>query len=118
MAIHHLQFQRPEGELRNEWFVDDDLNVLLDKWIADAASRSTDEVAQAWWVYYRAYGALARDFMIEPALQREGDAWEEIHKEQFAYFTAERDKALKEFNNAANVSPAQRSKTRRLVAVF
>lgn len=119
MPLFVLEFQRPNGELSPDWFRDDLIDEMLDYQIMTAETKTPDEELQRAYVYGSMYAALVRDLMIEPALQREGDAWEEFSTKQLAFFRAESERHMNIFNLGVTGRNALRySRVRNLVPTF
>ena len=82
MALTTAALTRPAGRLSAAWFgAAFDLDAALTTWLSQATDATTDEEAQAAYVYWRAYEALADDRMMEPAQQSVGiksDAYTDV----------------------------------------
>lgn len=57
----------PDGDLLPSMFPDGDIQLAVSAWLADAAGRTTVELAQRHWVYYRAYSTLANRIAATPS---------------------------------------------------
>lgn len=98
MALTPSEFKRPTGRLSASWFVDD-LDASLAAFIAEAQDLTANEVAQAAWVYHRAYQTLADDRALiaqtvaaDDVRETFGDAqiahWQRVAQDYFDEFTA------------------------------
>ena len=58
-------FIHPAGELTDAMFPGETLTDNVGVWLAEAQGKSSNEPAQAAWVYYRVYSALATRFNLE-----------------------------------------------------
>lgn len=71
MALSPADFVLPKGELSPEMFpgVGDlaEEGGYVDTWLAEAQEKTGDEKAQAAWVYYRAFSAVANRLNANPA---------------------------------------------------
>lgn len=60
-------FMYPQGELQPGLFPDGKLEDHLETWIADAATKVTENSPAIKWVYYRAYSAVAQRLANTPS---------------------------------------------------
>jgi len=72
MALTALSFIEPAGELSEELFPGKDLEEFTAAWLAEAQLKSGSEVAQAAWVYSRAYLTVANRMNAEAASETKG----------------------------------------------
>lgn len=73
MALLPASFIHPVGKLQPSMFPGEDLTAIVTVWIADAVTMvaslapSVQDTAGAFWVYYRAYDAIAQRVGASPS---------------------------------------------------
>lgn len=102
MPLTAADFKRPSGRLSPAWFTDD-LGTSLTAWLVDAGAVSSDEAAQAAWVYYRAYQSLADDRALVAASRSVGGVSESFTDEQWRHWQRLADDALSEFDGLSGL---------------
>jgi hypothetical protein len=108
---------RPVGRLDPAWFGDTYVD-LVQSWLLEAKGKTANTTAQTHWVEYRGFQYLLDDRMIDPAIQRDGDASSAYLNAQLGLFRSERDAALEAYNTIIDASIVPVSKARTLVEVF
>lgn len=94
----------PMGELSQSMFPD--LGEYAAAWLAEAQGKTSSEVAQRAWVYYRAFTSFANRIHAGLASEKKGDAAASRSDSQFAYWSGKAAAALATFNGLTGAGPA------------
>ena len=86
----------PTGELREEWFDDENLTTTLEAFLDEVSSES--EAKQKSWAYYRAYDDIAMRLAYHYSNYREDLVAEGVRPEQYGFFAARARKHLAAYN--------------------
>lgn len=105
MALAASDFIEPAGELSSDLFPGVDLTTFVTGWLADAATRTTDEAAQAAWVYHRAFTSIANRLSGGATSVKEGGVTVTVGGHQAEYWLDRAASKRNEYATATGATP-------------